>query len=191
MRNPPMDAHPIRHRRPAPTGPARDLRARRRSFALLRTAAVALAAALLCGFGAAARADSAEQAREPMQGVDEHDPDVLRIASELQLLEEKLLYPPDTHVAVFVSLADGGADARLDSVQIQIDGELVAHHVYSFRELEALRKGGVQRIYTGNLPTGEHRLDVSAAGWTAGGGDFGEAETFSFAKDAEPRLVDI
>jgi hypothetical protein len=159
---------------------------------------VALAAALLCGAGGAARADSTEQTREHMQGLDEQDQeiksDVLRIASELRLLEDKLLYPSNTHVAdvaVFVSLADAGEDARLDSVQVQIDGELVAHHIYSFKELEALWKGGVQRIYTGNLPMGEHRLDVSVAGKTAGGGDFGEAETFSFAKDVEPKLVDI
>ena len=49
-------------------------------------------------------------------------------------------------------------------MQIQIDGEPAAHHIYSFKELQALQKGGVQRIYTGNIPTGEHQLEVSIAG---------------------------
>jgi hypothetical protein len=153
--------------------------------------------ALLCALGTApgpARADSTEPKREDMQGLDEQvqeiKSDVLRIASELQLLEEKLLYPSDTQVSVFVSLAEGDG-SRLDSVQIQIDGELVAHHIYSFKELEALQKGGVQRIYTGNLPTGDHRLDVSVAGKLAGGGDFTGAETFQFSKDVGPKLVDV
>jgi hypothetical protein len=176
-----VDTHPIH-------------RGRGRSAALLRATA-ALAAALVCGPGcpSAARADSAET-REHMQGLDDQvqeiKSDVLRIASELRLLEEKLVYPSDTQVAVFVSL-DAGESLRLDSVQIQIDGELVAHHIYSFKELEALQKGGVQRIYTGNLPTGEHRLDVAVAGKLSGGGDFAGTETFSFAKDVEPKLVDI
>ena len=88
--------------------------------------------------------------KQEMQSLDEQvqviKSDVLRIASELGQLEEKLLYPSNTQVGVFVSLVDGEI-LRLDSVQIQIDGEFVAHHVYDFKELEALQKGGVQRIY--------------------------------------------
>jgi hypothetical protein len=93
-------------------------------------------------------------------------------------------------VALFVSIAEGD-DFRLDSVQIQIDGELVAHHIYSFNELEALQKGGVQRIYTGNLPTGGHRLDVAVLGKRSGGGDLAATETFSIEKGVEPKLVGI
>ena len=129
-----------------------------------------------------------------MQGLDEQvqeiKSDVLAIATELQQLEEKLLYPSDTQVAVFVSLAEGAA-LELDSVQIQIDGEPVAHHIYGFKELEALRKGGVQRIYTGNLPTGEHRMQVSMAGTLPGGSEFDEAESFSFRKDVEPKVIGL
>ena len=132
--------------------------------------------------------------REQMKGLDEQvqeiKSDVLGIAAELGGLEEKLLFPSNTQVAVFVSLAEGET-FRLDSVQIQIDGELVAHHIYSFKELEALRKGGVQRIYTGNISTGEHRLDVSVAGKLPGGGDFGGSQTFQFSKEVEPKLVGI
>jgi hypothetical protein len=129
-----------------------------------------------------------------MQSLDEQvqeiKSDVLGISAELGRLEERLLYPSDTQVAVFVSLAEGEA-FRLDSVRIQIDGELAAHHIYSFKELEALRKGGVQRIYTGNLRTGEHRLEVSIAGKLPGGEDIAGTETLSFKKDVGPKLVGI
>jgi hypothetical protein len=132
--------------------------------------------------------------QDSMQGLDEQvqevKTDVLAIATELKQLEEKLLYPSDTQVAVFVSLADGdGLD--LDSLRIQIDGEPVAHHIYEFKEMEALHKGGVQRIYTGNLATGEHRLDVSIAGTLRGGSDFNETESFSFYKEVEPKVIDL
>jgi hypothetical protein len=132
--------------------------------------------------------------KEQMQSLDEQvqeiKSDVLRIAAELSQLEEKLLYPSNTQVALFVSLAEGQS-FRLDSVQIQIDGELVAHHIYSFKELEALNKGGVQRIYTGNIPTGEHQIEVAVAGELPGGRDFSGTESFSFSKDVEPKLVGI
>lgn len=137
-----------------------------------------------------ARAGSKEQ----MQGLDEQvqeiKSDVLGIAAELGRLEEKLLYPSNTEVALFVSL-DGSPTFRLDSVQIQIDGEPVARHIYSFKELEALQKGGVQRIYTGNVPTGEHQLEVSVAGKLPGGEDFSGSESFGFSKEVEPKLVEI
>ncbi len=134
------------------------------------------------------------RADEGMRGLDEQvqeiKSDVLAIATELRQLEEKLLYPSHTQVAVFVSL-DAGERLELDSVQIQIDGEPVARHVYSFKELEALRKGGVQRIYTGNLPTGEHRIEVSMAGTLPGGTGFDETEGFTFQKDVEPKVVGL
>jgi hypothetical protein len=135
-----------------------------------------------------------DTSREQMQGLDEQvqeiKSDVLSIAAELDNLEERLLYPSNTQMAVFVSLADGD-EFRLDSVEIRIDDEPVAYHIYSFKELEALQKGGVQRIYTGNVPTGPHKLDVSIAGKSAGGHDFSAADSFSFNKDVEPKLVAI
>ena len=151
-----------------------------------------LALAFVLGLAASVAAE--EPSKAPMQSLDEQvqeiKSDVLGIAAELDRLEEKLLYPSDTQVAVFVSLAEGET-LRLDSVGIQIDGEPVAHHIYSFKELEALQLGGVQRIYTGNVPTGLHGLEVSVAGKLPGGGDFSETERFEFTKAVEPKIVAI
>lgn len=158
-------------------------------------AAIAIAL-MICLAGLASAEDVVSErdaAREQMQSLDEQvqeiKSDVLGIAAELSRLEEKLLYPSNTQVAVFVSLADE-AGFRLDSVEIRIDGELVAHHIYSFKELEALQKGGVQRIYTGNVATGEHRLDVTAAG-KSGSSDVSSSESFTFHKEVEPKLVEL
>ena len=152
-----------------------------------------VACALLSGINSAP-AEAEPVAKEQMQSLDEQvqeiKSDVLSIAAELSGLEEKLLYPSNTQVAVFVSLAEGET-FRLDSVQVQIDGERVAHYIYSFKELEALQKGGVQRIYTGNIPTGEHQLEVSVAGKLSGGKDVVATESFNFHKDVEPKLVAI
>jgi hypothetical protein len=132
--------------------------------------------------------------REQMKGLDEQvqevKSDVLSIAAELKRLEEKLLYPSNTHLAVFVVLAEADT-LRLDAVQIQIDGEPVAHAIYSFKELEALQKGGVQRIYTGNVPSGEHQMEVTIAGKLDSGKDYTRTERFAFNKGIEPKLLGV
>jgi hypothetical protein len=150
---------------------------------------------LSCVLGAcAASAWAADSYREQMKGLDEQvqevKSDVLSIAADLNQLEEKLLYPSDTHLAVFVSLAKG-ATLRLDAVQIQIDGQLAAHYIYSFKELEALQKGGVQRIYTGNIASGEHQIEVSLSGKLASGKDWSYTERFPFTKAIQPKLMGV
>jgi hypothetical protein len=132
--------------------------------------------------------------QQQMRGLDEQvqqvKSDVLAIASELNQLEEKLLYPSGTQVAIFVALAKGD-QMRLDAVRIQIDGQLVAHYIYSFKELEALRKGGVQRIYVGNVSTGDHKLEVIVDGKLEAGADFSRTERFTIRKEVKPKLVEL
>ena len=132
--------------------------------------------------------------QQQMRGLDEQvqeiKSDVLSIAEELSRLEEKLLYPSGTQVAIFVALAKDD-QMRLDAVRLQIDGKLVAHHIYSFKELEALRKGGVQRIYVGNVTTGDHQLDVLVNGKLEGGADFSRTERFTVRKEVKPKLVGL
>jgi hypothetical protein len=132
--------------------------------------------------------------QQQMRGLDEEvqqiKSDVLGIAAELSQLEEKLLYPSGTQVAIFVAVAKGD-QMRLDAVRIQIDGQLVAHYIYSFKELEALRKGGVQRIYVGNVPSGDHKLDVLVDGKLESGADVTHAEHFTFRKEEKPKLVGL
>ncbi|HZN55681.1 MAG TPA: hypothetical protein VFB67_10215 [Candidatus Polarisedimenticolaceae bacterium] len=129
-----------------------------------------------------------------MKGLDEQvqeiKSDVLGIAQELSRLEEKLLYPSGTQVAIFVALAKGDT-MRLDAVRLRIDGELVAHYIYSFKELDALRKGGVQRLYVGNVTTGDHKLEVLVDGKLDGGADFSRTEQLAFRKDVKPKLVGL
>lgn len=144
----------------------------------------------LCSAHGWAQQDDQQQMRGLDEQVQELKSDVLSIAEELSRLEEKLLYPSGTQVAVFVALVEG-EPIRLDAVRLQIDGQLVAHYIYSSKELEALRKGGVQRIYVGNVATGEHTLEVLVDGKREGGADFSHTEDFSFRKEAKPKLVGL
>ena len=171
------------------------LQRQRRRHASVRTVVLALTLLLALVFLLGATPSRAEGTeRQQMKGLDEQvqeiKSDVLEIAAELGRLEEKLLYPSNTQVAVFVALAPQDA-ARFDAVRIQIDGQAVAHYIYSFKELDALRRGGVQRLYVGNLPTGDHKIDVQVDGKAQGGADFSHTGQFTFSKGVEPKLVGL
>ncbi|HEU5179717.1 MAG TPA: hypothetical protein VFW45_02930 [Candidatus Polarisedimenticolia bacterium] len=140
------------------------------------------------------QADPKQSEQQQMRGLDEQiqeiKSDVLSMSQELRGLEEKLLYPSGTQIAIFVGIAKDDT-MRLDAVKLQIDGQLVAHYIYSAKELEALRKGGVQRIYVGNVATGNHKLEVLAEGKLDSGSDFSHAQSFTFSKEVKPKLVGL
>lgn len=155
----------------------------------IRITGLAICMIALC-LPAAAQDISREELRSLDEQVQEIKSDVLSIASELNNLEERLLYPSNTQVAVFIAMEEG-TDLRLDAVQVEIDGELASHHIYSFKELEALQKGGVQRIYTGNIATGGHAINVRMTGKLPNGDDFEFEDAYDFDKDVAPKALGV
>jgi len=139
---------------------------------------------------AAAQDISGDNIRSLDGQVQEIKSDVLSIASELNTLEERLLFPSHTQVSMFVSIAEKD-EFRLDAVQVEINGELATHHIYSFKELDALQNGGVQKIYTGNLTTGDHQLNVTMIGQFKNGKAFNESGSFVFNKGIKPKALGI
>ena len=166
----------------------------RNTFAISAAGRAFVFVVILCAGFSQDWAQQNDKDKEQMRGLDEQiqeiKSDVLRITAELSRLEEKLLYPSGTQVAIFVSLAKGDT-MRLDAVRLKIDGQLAAHSIYSFKELEALRKGGVQRIYVGNVATGDHQLEVLVDGKLESGADFSRTGQFAFHKDVKPKLVGL
>ena len=137
---------------------------------------------------------AAEVAREETKSLDEQvqeiKAEVLSIGAEMLQLEEKLLYPSTTQLAVFVSL-DNAAKFSLDSMEIHVDGKRVADHLYTAKESEALQNGGVQRIYVGNVLSGQHEVRVSLAGKSAKGAGVRAKENFPFSKDEGPKILEL
>lgn len=88
---------------------------------------------------------------------------VLTLNRDLLILEEELLYPPSNQVAVYLSM-DLGQFFNLDAVKLEIDNKLVASELYTDKQINALFRGGVQRLYIGNLKTGEHEISAFFTG---------------------------
>ena len=116
--------------------------------------------------------------------------DVIRLNRDLLVLEEELLFPANTQVAVFVSM-DVGKLFELGSVQVKLDDKVVANYLYTPLEVKALHRGGVQRVYLGNLKAGEHQI---VAVFTGGGPhfrDYKRGATVRFDKTTDPKYIEL
>ena len=114
----------------------------------------------------------------------------LSIAAEINLLEKRLLYPAGTQLSVYLAIA-GRADAQPSAIELSIDGEFATNHVYSAGELEALQKGGVQKLYVGNITEGRHELRVTITGQLGDGADFTHIRRHAFTKGVEPSALSV
>jgi hypothetical protein len=157
-------------------------------------AAPATPASAPAAAASAAVAASAPAAAASAAGLDtriqEAKGDVIRLNRDLLVLEEELLFPANTQVAVFVSM-DVGKLFELGSVQIKLDDKVVANYLYTPLEVKALHRGGVQRLYLGNLKAGSHEI---VALFTGGGPhfrDYKRGATVKFDKSTEPKYIEL
>ena len=119
--------------------------------------AIWLGIALAASARAATAGGEATQADSVDLDVQTLKKELVDVNKDLFKLEEELLYPASTQVAVFVSV-DVGTFFALDSVTLKVDDKEVTNYLYTEREVQALHRGGVQRLYLGNLKAGEHEL---------------------------------
>ena len=152
---------------------------------LLLTAA--LAAPLACVNAQQPSTDEIRQLDNQIQSAKE---DALDIAAELNVLEQRLLYPAGTRLTVSLALIRSGR-IKLSTAEIRVNGDFVADHAYSDGELMALQKGGVQVLHTGNVPAGKHELQFRITGQHADGARFERTANHSFTKDSAPKALKV
>jgi hypothetical protein len=142
--------------------------------------------ALLAQGGAPAQAEEASlDAR-----VQDMKSEVIRVNRDLLVLEEELLYPAGTQVALFVSM-DVGKLFELESVQVRLDDKLVASYLYTPLEVQALHRGGMQRLFMGNLRSGKHTLTAYFTGKGPHVRDYKRGSTIEFEKSNDPRYIEL
>jgi hypothetical protein len=116
--------------------------------------------------------------------------DVIDLNKDLFVLEEELLFPANTQVALYVSM-DVGAFFALDSVTVKIDNKEVKNYLYTAREADALLKGGVQQIYLGNLKVGKHELVAFFTGKGPQERDYKRGATINFDKGVGAKYLEL
>ena len=135
----------------------------------------------------AAARDESRTLDEDVQGLKKQ---VLDLNRDLFLLEEELLFPASTQVAVFVAM-DVGDYFGLDSVELKLDNKNVTNYLYTEREVDALVKGGVQRVFIGNLKAGEHELVAVFTGQGPHTRDYRRGASLKFEKGIGPKYIEL
>jgi hypothetical protein len=116
--------------------------------------------------------------------------EVVDLNRDLFVLEEELLFPANTQLAVFLSM-DVGDFFALDTVELRLDNKQVAKYLYTPREAEALLKGGVQRLYLGNLRVGNHELVALFTGKGPNGQDYSRGAQLKFEKSVGAKYLEL
>jgi len=115
---------------------------------------------------------------------------LVELKRDLVVLEEDLLFPASTQLAVFLSM-DLGEFFALDSVTLKLNGKDVSHYLYTDKQVDALYRGGVQRLYVGNVRQGDNRLTAFFTGRGPEGRDYRRAATVEFEKTFEPTTIEL
>jgi len=150
---------------------------------------IALLLGCLVGFSVVSAQESEDQ-QALDSSIEALKKEVLSLNRDLFILEEDLLFPANTQFSIFLSL-NAGSLFLLDSVQLKIDDKNIANHLYTDRELDALRRGGVQRLYIGNLASGKHEIVAIFTGIGPGGRDYRRGKSIIIDKTTEPQFVEF
>jgi hypothetical protein len=144
--------------------------------------------AMLAMLAASAHANATEPA--PDEELRALKQELVALNRDLFMLEEELLFPASTQVAVYLSM-DVGKYFALDAVELSIGKERVAKYLYTEREVDALHRGGVHRLYLGNLKTGEHELVAVLTGRGPQGREYRRATSLEFEKGLGPQQLEL
>jgi len=115
---------------------------------------------------------------------------LIELNRDLFILEEDLLFPSSTQVAVYLSV-DVGTYFSLDAVELKIDNNTVTNYLYTEKQINALHRGGVQRLYMGNVSQGTHELTAFFIGYGPENREYKRAVTLQFEKEDDAQAVEL
>ncbi|MEO0443695.1 MAG: AraC family transcriptional regulator [Pseudomonadota bacterium] len=147
-------------------------------------------ACCLCSLVSADQGGAMPELKALSKEIQQLKQEVLLLNKDLRLLEETLLFPSSTKFSVFVSVSSGQF-FTLESVKLKINGELVATHIYSDRQRQALVRGGVQRFHVTNLNTGKHTATAFFTGVGPNGRDYKRAVDLHFEKSPNSGYLEL
>lgn len=151
---------------------------------------IILVSCLALIFGFSYSYSAGDQAKTLDDKVQALKKEVMQLNRDLFILEEELLFPTSTQVAVFLS-TDVGNFFRLDSVQIKMDDKVVQNYLYTQQEVEALSRGGVQKLWVGNVKKGKRELVAIFRGPGPNGREYKRGTSFVFEKGSGTKYIEL
>ena len=157
---------------------------------MIKKLVVFIVVLLLVPLALVSQTQAAENAANLDDKIQSLKKEVMKLNRDLFILEEELLFPTSTQVAVFLS-TDVGNYFKLDSVQLKIDDKVVANYLYTKQEREALGKGGVQRLFIGNVKKGKREIVAVFRGPGPNGREYKRGATHVFEKGSGTKYIEL
>ncbi|RRJ84274.1 hypothetical protein [Aestuariirhabdus litorea] len=115
--------------------------------------------------------------------------ETIGLLDDIYLTESSILFP-QTNLLVVILSQDYGATLLLEQLELSLNGEQVAVHRYSERDMERLMRRGVQTIYTTLIPPGAYSIGARLHGTGFAGGPSITSD-LQFHKGSRPLFVEI
>lgn len=115
--------------------------------------------------------------------------DLITLNREITQLENELMFP-SAETAIVVSV-EAGSGVKLVDINLSIDDKSAGYYYYSDAEFSALSKGGMHRLYAGNMNSGQHTIKAAITGYEPGGKEFQRTITYTFSKGAQRKVIEI
>lgn len=157
---------------------------------LLLTSCLVFSGALIAEEESEVESEESDTSSSISRNIQSLKNEVLELNRDLFILEEDLLFSANTQVSVFLSL-DADDLFILDSVQLKLDDKIVSNYLYTEREIKALKQGGIQKLYIGNLTSGEHELTAFFIGKGPSNRNFKRATTKVIDKADSAKYVEL
>ncbi len=134
--------------------------------------------------------EAIEDNRTTAEKLEDLKSEVLAVNRDLFILEEDLLFPASTQLALYFSV-DVGQFFSLDNIKVKIDDEQVSHYLYTDKDIKALHRGAIQKLHLDNISTGEHELVAILIGQGPRNREYRKAVSFTFEKGTEAKALEI
>ena len=116
--------------------------------------------------------------------------EIVVLGADMAVLEESRELSSQNQLLVLVSV-DHSDFFRLEAIQLNIDSRTVSYYQYEEAELNALMKGGSQRLFWDDIPPGRHEVSVSLFGRVPNDPDFQREATQMIITGTGRRVVDL
>lgn len=133
---------------------------------------------------------AANEAANIVERAEKLKEELIQLNRELYEFEEELLHPANTQIVLFLSV-DADSNFALDSIEIQLNNQTITSHLYREKELEALKKGGIQRLYLGSLADGVHKLSARFKGQGGNSRYYHRNKAIKFTKDDSAKYIQL
>lgn len=109
---------------------------------------------------------------------------------DISALEKDLLFPPLTRVNVYLSHS-ADINFTLRSLTLSLNGKEKSFHIYSESDINALRLGGLQQFWEGNVALGTHTLEARIEGLSRKGKPLKQFAKLTFEKKLSGKTFEL